>query len=89
MGKDWSREPFGKILQDIQLTDSDSSDKDGDSEEGDRQHRAEMRDREPGDKLYTEDKRARFPCAWLNGWLLHSLRWGNLEEELDMVEKNI
>ena len=35
MGKDRSREPFGKILQNVQVTDNDSSDKDGDSEEGD------------------------------------------------------
>ena len=23
----------------------------------------------------------------MGGWLVHSLRWGNLEKELDMVEK--
>ena len=35
MGKDQRREPLGKILQNVQVADNDSSDKDGDSEEGD------------------------------------------------------
>ena len=34
MGKDQRREPLGKILQNVQVADNDSSDKDGDSEEG-------------------------------------------------------
>lgn len=63
MGKDQSREPFGKILQKVQVADNDSSDKDGDSEEGDRQPREDVRDGELGDKLYMDDKRARFPCT--------------------------
>lgn len=60
MGKDQSREPFGKILQNVQVADNDSSDKDGDSEEGDRQPREDVRDRELGDKLYMEDKEQGF-----------------------------
>ena len=35
MGKDQRREPLGKILQNVQVADNDSSDKDGDSEDGD------------------------------------------------------
>lgn len=75
-GRAGAGKPVGKILQNVQVIDKGSLDKDGGgSGERDEEDRRDVRDGGLGDKLDTGVKMEEgFPSAWQNKWLCHSPR---------------